>query len=342
MSERYLYTYKLILYRKLIRENANMDEFTFYYYDFDHLGNVRQVTEADGSPKGRVVQTNNYYPFGMQFCDGTKNYLDQKHKYNGKEFDRMHGLDWYDYGARMYDASLLTWWGIDHLAEDYSDISPYTYCSNNPILHIDIDGKFPLVANVVGAVVGAATDYVYQVAANAIIKGGISTECFTDVEGKSILLSAGAGFISSGASAAGASIGKAVTVRTGSKIAGNLAKKGVEEGTKYTANVVANKGDLIKATTDYAVGKAVGAFKRKPVQPTSNKKAVKSATNKANREGKKLTAEEKKAIKVQNASNRKNAGKKNKSIERGNSIMNGIVDIMYKTFWNYKAKKDEK
>jgi hypothetical protein len=69
---------------------------------------------------------------------------------------------------------------------------------------------------------------------------------------------------------------------------------------------------------------------------------VKSATNKANREGKKITAEEKKAIKVQNASTRKNAGKKNKSIERGNSIMNGIVDIMYKTFWNYKTKKDEK
>lgn len=46
-----------------------MDEFTFYYYDFDHLGNVRQVTEVDGSPKGKVVQTNNYYPFGTPFYD---------------------------------------------------------------------------------------------------------------------------------------------------------------------------------------------------------------------------------------------------------------------------------
>ena len=266
----------------------------------------------------------------------------QPFKYNGKELDMMHGLNTYDYGARQYYAALPVWDRVDPLAEKYYSISPYVYCTNNPILHIDIDGKFPLVANVVGAVVGAATDYVCQVAANAIINKGISTECFTDVDGKSILLSAGAGFISSGASAAGASIGKAVTVRTGSKIAGNLAKKTVEEGTKYTANVVANEGNLAMATTDYAFGKAVGAFNRKPIKPTSNKKAVKSATNKANREGKKLTAEEKKAIKVQNASNRKNAGKKNKSIERGNSIMNGIVDIMYKTFWNYKAKKDEK
>ncbi len=26
-----------------------------------------------------------------------------KYKYNGKEFDRTHGLDWYDYSARQYD-----------------------------------------------------------------------------------------------------------------------------------------------------------------------------------------------------------------------------------------------
>ena len=118
-----------------------MDEFTFYYYDFDHLGNVRQVTETDGSPKGRVVQTNNYYPFGMQFCDGTKNYLDQKHKYNGKEFDNMHGLNTYDYGARQYFAALPIWDRMDPLCEKYYSISPYAYCANNPVNRIDPDGR---------------------------------------------------------------------------------------------------------------------------------------------------------------------------------------------------------
>jgi RHS repeat-associated protein len=121
-------------------ENVGMDVFSFYYYDFDHLGNVRQVTEVD-SPKGRVVQTNNYYPFGMLFCDGTKNYLDQKHKYNGKEFDNMYGLNTYDYGARQYNPVTLRWDRVDPMAEKYRETSPYVYCANDPIKHVDPDGN---------------------------------------------------------------------------------------------------------------------------------------------------------------------------------------------------------
>ena len=30
----------------------------------------------------------------------------QKYKYNGKELDRTHGLDTYDYGACMYDETI--------------------------------------------------------------------------------------------------------------------------------------------------------------------------------------------------------------------------------------------
>ena len=41
------------------------------------------------------------------------------------------------------------------MAEDNTEDSPYTYCSNNQILHIDIDGEFSLVANVGGIVGGA-------------------------------------------------------------------------------------------------------------------------------------------------------------------------------------------
>jgi len=59
---------------------------------------------------------------------------------NGKELDRTHGLDWYDYGARNYDAALCRWHNIDPLCEKYYNISPYAYCANNPILFVDPNG----------------------------------------------------------------------------------------------------------------------------------------------------------------------------------------------------------
>ena len=48
-------------------------------------------------------------------------------KYNGKELDRKNGLDWYDYGARMYDAALGRWHAVDPMSEKYYSISSYVY-----------------------------------------------------------------------------------------------------------------------------------------------------------------------------------------------------------------------
>lgn len=65
----------------------------------------------------------------------------QRYKYNGKELDRTHGLDWYDYGARMYDPALAHWMVPDPLAEKYYNVSPYAYCHDNPMNAIDPDGR---------------------------------------------------------------------------------------------------------------------------------------------------------------------------------------------------------
>jgi RHS repeat-associated protein len=65
---------------------------------------------------------------------------EQPYKYNGKEFDTMHGLNMYDYGARHYDAAIMRWHVPDALAEKYYSISPYAYCANNPVNFIDPDG----------------------------------------------------------------------------------------------------------------------------------------------------------------------------------------------------------
>ncbi len=82
-------------YCQATQYNATQDNFTFLYYDKDHLGNVRQVTKASNSTR-TVVQTMNYYPFGAQFCDGSAATSDFQHyKYNGKELDKMYGLRCY-------------------------------------------------------------------------------------------------------------------------------------------------------------------------------------------------------------------------------------------------------
>jgi len=103
--------------------------------------NETNSKKADGTKTGNVIQKINYYPFGAQFCDNSVDSNVQPHKYNGKEFDKMHGLNTYDYGARQYNPITARWDRIDPLAEKYYSVSPYAYCGNNPMKFVDPDGK---------------------------------------------------------------------------------------------------------------------------------------------------------------------------------------------------------
>ena len=106
----------------------------FHFYLEDHQGNTRVVVDKDGN----VEETNTYYPFGGTF---TTTASVQPYKYNGKELDLKNGLNWYDYGARHYDAAIGRWHVVDPSAEKYSFVSHYAYCLNNPMKFIDPIGK---------------------------------------------------------------------------------------------------------------------------------------------------------------------------------------------------------
>lgn len=92
---------------------------------------------------GTVKQVNNYYPFGGISGESTSGSI-QAFKYNGKEFDRMNGLDWYDYGARQMSPDIGRFTTMDPMAEKYYNVSPYAYCVNNPVCAIDVYGNSPL------------------------------------------------------------------------------------------------------------------------------------------------------------------------------------------------------
>ena len=88
----------------------------YHYFLQDHQGNNRVVVDAAGT-----VEV-------------------QPYKYNGKEYDDKKGLNWYDYGARHYDAAIGRFTTVDPSVDAYYHSTPYAYCESNPINRIDPTG----------------------------------------------------------------------------------------------------------------------------------------------------------------------------------------------------------
>ena len=141
-----------------------VSSFENIYQYKDHLGNVR-LSYADTNGDGtidvssnpltnEIVEESNYYPFGLKhkgynnvYNTGQGNDVAQKKLFNGKEFQDELGLNWHDYGARNYDASLGRWMNIDPLAEMSLNLTPYRFSGNNPILYKDQNGLWEFVFN---------------------------------------------------------------------------------------------------------------------------------------------------------------------------------------------------
>lgn len=117
----------------------------------DHLGNVRVAYANDGVKDG-IRQVNAYYPFGMNISALSANSSSilqhNEYLYNGKMFQDELGLNWLDYGARFYDPVVGRWHSPDMMSEKYYNCSPYNYVRNNPILRLDIEGKWDVTVHV--------------------------------------------------------------------------------------------------------------------------------------------------------------------------------------------------
>jgi len=136
------------------------EHFNYVYNYTDHLGNIRLSYGLDQDNVLKILEENNYYPFGLKHDNYNINrkQYDQygefpilelqdcvncsyKYKYNGKELQDELGLNMYTYGFRDYDPAIGRWVCVDPLAEKSRRWSPYNYCVDNPIRFIDPDGR---------------------------------------------------------------------------------------------------------------------------------------------------------------------------------------------------------
>ena len=123
------------------------------YLSYDHLDNVRLVTDSCGS----VISRHDYLPFGEElmaeqagrsasFGFAGPDYVSQR--FTGKERDSESGLDYF--GARYYGSALGRFTSPDPLLNSAKPWNPqswnrYAYALNNPLVIVDPTGLYNLI-----------------------------------------------------------------------------------------------------------------------------------------------------------------------------------------------------
>ena len=99
----------------------------------DAIGSVEMVVDNRGS----VEQHTGYYPYGEPW----RNPAGQPYLFGAKERRSYASLNDYDFHARFYTAANTLWHAPDSHAGNRPWMSPFTFCSANPIRRIDPSGK---------------------------------------------------------------------------------------------------------------------------------------------------------------------------------------------------------
>lgn len=177
------------------------------------------------------------------------------------------------------------------------NLNPYGYGYNNPVSFDDPDGRCP--SCVWGFIAGAAVDYGMQVVSN-YAEGKTGSAAWTDVDGKSILVSGGTGALSGGLSllSKAKSAQRVVNVvNKANKVNGNSKKsekaqhvyKIINKTTNKTEKVGVSGGKISKAGKSYRATNQVNKLNKAGGNYTS--KVVKKIPAGKNARAKALEAE---------------------------------------------------
>jgi RHS repeat-associated protein len=129
------------------------------FYHPNHLGSASVVSGQDGSRKQQLE----YYPFGDYRAEGSPQgtydfdpaFPNVSHTFTDQEDDAE--LEFYNYGARLYDPMLGRFISPDSIVPSPGDpqsLNRYSYCLNNPLIYTDPSGEF-IEWIIIGAIFGA-------------------------------------------------------------------------------------------------------------------------------------------------------------------------------------------
>ena len=261
--------------------NVNYEKMQYYYHP-DHLGSSSYITNLDGE----IVQHVEYVPFGEVFIEERNNSWNTPYLFNGKELDEETGL--YYYGARYYNPRESLWLSADPLSgynpinesEHYIDgqhnggvynsfnLNTYGYCYQNPVKLVDPNGKQAIA----GALIGAIVDYGVQVGVN-YIEGKRGIEAWTDIDYKSIAVSAGAGALSAG-------IAIAAKAKNVGKVGTAIIELATDTGISVASQAI-NEGEVSAGETlaDVAIGQTAGQVAGKLLKNTKTAKSLQIEVN---------------------------------------------------------------